>query len=261
MRTLSDTLARISALQKRQFPQFGMSGIPSRLLSLPEFGSNPGALGAKFYCPHDLPAGSPLVVVLHGCTQNAAGYDHHSGWSELADKAGFALLYPEQQRSNNPNLCFNWFQPADARRGEGEVHSIRQMIKAMVPSHGLDRIAFSSRGCRPRCHGCGHASDISRVFAGGAIIAGLAYGSASTVPEAFDRMRGHGGQGKKTCSICCAEPPRIRGLGPESPSGTGLPTRPSTVPMPSPSPSNGAPCTPVRNPSGTTMERTRDRSG
>ncbi len=46
-----------------------MSGIPSRLLSLPEFGSNPGALGAKFYCPHDLPAGSPLVVVLHGCTR------------------------------------------------------------------------------------------------------------------------------------------------------------------------------------------------
>ena len=31
------------------------------------------------------------------------------------------------------------------------------------------------------------------VFAGGAIIAGLAYGSASTIPEAFDRMRGHGG--------------------------------------------------------------------
>jgi poly(3-hydroxybutyrate) depolymerase len=31
------------------------------------------------------------------------------------------------------------------------------------------------------------------VFAGGAIIAGLPYGSAKTLPEAFDRMRGHGG--------------------------------------------------------------------
>ncbi len=100
-----------------------MSGIPSRLLSLPEFGSNPGALGGKFYCPHDLPAGAPLVVVLHGCTQNAAGYDHHSGWSELADKAGFALLYPEQQHSNNPNLCFNWFQPP--MRDVARVRSIR----------------------------------------------------------------------------------------------------------------------------------------
>jgi poly(3-hydroxybutyrate) depolymerase len=30
------------------------------------------------------------------------------------------------------------------------------------------------------------------VFAGGAIIAGLPYGVAMTVPEAFDRMRGHG---------------------------------------------------------------------
>ncbi len=36
---------------EKTIPQFGMSGIPTRLLSLPEFGSNPGALGAKFYCP------------------------------------------------------------------------------------------------------------------------------------------------------------------------------------------------------------------
>jgi poly(3-hydroxybutyrate) depolymerase len=36
------------------------------------------------------------------------------------------------------------------------------------------------------------------VFAGGAIIAGLPYGSASTVPEAFDRMRGHGAPDAKT---------------------------------------------------------------
>jgi poly(3-hydroxybutyrate) depolymerase len=31
------------------------------------------------------------------------------------------------------------------------------------------------------------------VFAGGAMIAGLPYASAATIPEAFDRMRGHGG--------------------------------------------------------------------
>lgn len=30
------------------------------------------------------------------------------------------------------------------------------------------------------------------MFKGGAIIAGLPYGSASSIPEAFDRMRGHG---------------------------------------------------------------------
>ena len=70
---------------------------------------------ARFYLPDNLPEGAPLVVVLHGCTQNAAVYDNGSGWSRLADDAGFALLYPEQQRANNPNLCFNWFLPADTR--------------------------------------------------------------------------------------------------------------------------------------------------
>ncbi|WP_292404778.1 PHB depolymerase family esterase, partial [Mesorhizobium sp.] len=86
-----------------------------------DFGTNPGGLEAKFYIPNDLSKGTPLVVVLHGCTQNAAGYNHHSGWSPLADEAGFALLFPEQQRGNNPNLCFNWFQPGDTKRGSGEA--------------------------------------------------------------------------------------------------------------------------------------------
>lgn len=60
------------------------------------------------------------MVVLQGCTQTAADYDHGSGWSSLAERLGFALLFPEQQRSNNANLCFNWFMPRDTRRGAGE---------------------------------------------------------------------------------------------------------------------------------------------
>ena len=78
--------------------------------------------------PTDLPRSAPLVVVLHGCTQTAAGYDHAAGWSRLAEREGFAVLYPQQRRSNNPNLCFNWFVPGDIRRDEGEALSIRQMV-------------------------------------------------------------------------------------------------------------------------------------
>ena len=63
------------------------------------------------YLPDNLAAGPALVVVLHGCTQTAAGYDLGAGWSTLADRYGFALLMPEQQRANNPNGCFNWFLP------------------------------------------------------------------------------------------------------------------------------------------------------
>ena len=60
-----------------------------------DFGDNPGHLRMLSYVPADLPAGAPLVVVLHGCTQTASEYDRGSGWSTLADRFGFALLLPE----------------------------------------------------------------------------------------------------------------------------------------------------------------------
>src|SRR6187402_159396 len=124
MRRISDTLARMAAYQHPGFA----APVASRLTPFEGFGSNPGALGAHIYLPPGLKPGAPLVVVLHGCTQTAAGYDHGTGWSMLADQAGFALLFPEQRRVNNANLCFNWFESADIARTGGEAQSIAQMV-------------------------------------------------------------------------------------------------------------------------------------
>src|SRR5205085_800214 len=96
------------------------------------FGSNPGNLRMLTHMRRNLHAAPALVVALHGCTQTAADYDLGSGWSELAYKHGFAMLFPEQRRANNPNNCFNWFLPSDTERGAGEALSIRQMIDPMV---------------------------------------------------------------------------------------------------------------------------------
>ncbi|HEV7253895.1 MAG TPA: PHB depolymerase family esterase [Mesorhizobium sp.] len=191
MRGLSDTIARLNALRALHGP--GGSGGPSRLSPLTGFGSNPGALNGWAYLPARLEAGAPLVVVLHGCTQTAAGYDHGSGWSTLADRHGFALLFPEQTRANNPNLCFNWFLGEDTRRGEGEVLSIARMIEAVAKAHAIDRRRVFITGLS--AGGAMTAAMLAaypELFAGGAIIAGLPYGVATTVPEALDRMRGHG---------------------------------------------------------------------
>ena len=192
MRNLSDTISRLSAF--RALPGIAKSNSGAdRLQELLDFGSNPGALRGKTYIPEDLPLNAPLVVVLHGCTQTAAGYNHGSGWSSLADRRKFALLYPEQQRSNNANLCFNWFAPHDIRRDAGEALSIREMVEALVTRHGIDRerifvTGLSAGGAMTSVM----LATYPDVFAGGAIIAGLPYGCASSVPEAFDRMRGHG---------------------------------------------------------------------
>ncbi|WP_371345563.1 PHB depolymerase family esterase [Ancylobacter sp. IITR112] len=192
MRTMSDTMAQFAALGARQGNPYGLGTSPGRLESIDDFGSNPGQLRALCYRPPDLPDKAPLVVVLHGCKQNAGDYDLRSGWSQLADQAGFALLYPEQNPGNNPNLCFNWFRPGDARRDRGEALSIRQMIATMIEADGLDRdrvfvTGLSAGGAMANVM----LATYPEVFAGGAIIAGLAYGCASTVPEAFDCMRGH----------------------------------------------------------------------
>ncbi|SFC41991.1 esterase, PHB depolymerase family [Bosea sp. CRIB-10] len=197
MRKLSDTIARLSAYRTQLGAGAGVDA-PGRLGTLPEFGSNPGALLARTHLPPELPAGAPLVVVLHGCTQTASGYDLGSGWSTLADRDGFALLFPEQQRANNANLCFNWFEPGDTQRGRGEALSISRMIETMITRHGLDRrrvfiTGLSAGGAMAAVM----LATYPELFAGGAIIAGLPYGVAATIPEAFDRMRAHGLPGEK----------------------------------------------------------------
>ena len=193
MRNISDTIRRLRALQP-PMPQGRAAGRADRLTDMPAFGTNPGMLRARIHVPADLPKNAPLVVVLHGCTQSAAGYDEGSGWSALADLHGFAVLFPEQQRANNANLCFNWFVPDDIRRDSGEALSIRQMIEAAAVAHSIDRRRIFITGLSA---GGAMASVMlatyPEIFAGGAIIAGLPYGSAATIPEAFDRMRGHGG--------------------------------------------------------------------
>ena len=193
MRNISDTIRRLRALQP-PMPQGRAARHSDRLTDMPAFGTNPGMLRARIYVPADLPDKAPLVVVLHGCTQSAAGYDEGSGWSALADLHGFVVLFPEQQRANNANLCFNWFVPDDIRRDSGEALSIRQMIEAAVVAHGIDRRRIFVTGLSA---GGAMASVMlatyPEIFAGGAIIAGLPYGSAASIPEAFDRMRGHGG--------------------------------------------------------------------
>ena len=165
------------------------SGVPSPLVEISEFGTNPGALRMFSFVPEHLQRSPALVVVLHGCGQTAAGYDLGTGWSTLAKRYGFALLLPEQQASNNANTCFNWFDPGDIARGRGEAASIRQMIARMVVEQKIDsrRIyvtGLSAGGAMTSVM----LATYPEVFAGGAVIAGLPFGIASNVREALNGM-------------------------------------------------------------------------
>jgi poly(hydroxyalkanoate) depolymerase family esterase len=164
-------------------------GQRSPLVETKDFGSNPGALRMFTFAPDNLQPAPGLVVVLHGCGQTAAAYDLGAGWSTLAKHYGFALLMPQQQPFNNPNGCFNWFNPDDTARDSGEAASIRQMIERAVGDIGIDRerifvTGLSAGGAMTSVM----LATYPEIFAGGAVIAGLPFGVASNVREALSGM-------------------------------------------------------------------------
>jgi poly(hydroxyalkanoate) depolymerase family esterase len=141
------------------------------------------------HIPEGLPAGRPLVLVLHGCRQDAAGYDRAAGWSSLAEERGFAVVYAEQKRSNNPGLCFSWFRPSEVTRDRGELMSIRQMVAHAADLAASDRQRIYVTGLSAGgAMAAAMLANYPDVFAGGAVIAGLAFGAARDATRAFEAM-------------------------------------------------------------------------
>lgn len=187
---LGETTAMLKRLRRGAQATNVRAGARARMLETRDFGPNPGGLRMLSYAPPGLAAGAPLVVVLHGCTQTGEAYAHHGGWLTLADRYGFAVLAPEQSPSNNPNRCFNWFSSADIVRGEGEAASIAAMTGQALADHDLDpeRVfvtGLSAGGAMTSVL----LATYPDLYAGGAIVAGLPYGVATSVHEALQAMR------------------------------------------------------------------------
>jgi poly(hydroxyalkanoate) depolymerase family esterase len=160
----------------------------SALTQVTSFGTNPGNLKMWKYVPANVPANAPLVVAMHGCTQTADAYTL-TGWNALADQLKFYVLYPEQQSSNNQNVCFNWFEPGDIARGQGEALSIKQMVDKMKTDHGIDaRRVFVTGLSAGAAMTHVMAATYPDVFSGAAIMAGIPYKCATTMTDAFSCM-------------------------------------------------------------------------
>ncbi|WP_121749934.1 PHB depolymerase family esterase [Streptomyces sp. E2N166] len=153
------------------------------------FGTNPGNLSMYAYVPDALPAGAPLVIALHGCTQSANDYYAHSGWPKFADRYGFAAVFPQTSGANNANSCFNWFQPGDSARGRGEALSIKQMVDEAISRYGSDPGRVFVTGLSA---GGGMTANMLAaypdVFAGGAVDSGLPASCADGVTAAYTCM-------------------------------------------------------------------------
>lgn len=110
------------------------------LLQITDFGSNPGNLGMQVYLPSSIKPEAPLVVVAHGCFQAVEVVFAHSGWKDLADSHGFAILFPRTNKENEPfGACFRTWYPDHQARDAGEPLSIHNQIVWMLDKYQLDR--------------------------------------------------------------------------------------------------------------------------
>jgi poly(hydroxyalkanoate) depolymerase family esterase len=151
------------------------------LTQVTSFGSNPGNLAMYEYAPSGLPAGAPLVVAMHGCTQTANDYFADSGWQKYADLWGFALVFPQTSASNNALSCFSWFDSTKDTRGKGEAASVASMVAKAESQYGSDAHRVYVTGLSA---GGGLAADLLAdypdVFAGGSVDSGLPAQCATT---------------------------------------------------------------------------------
>lgn len=161
------------------------------MIELNDFGPNPGELKAYLHLPPDAGENLPLVVAMHGCLQNARTYAKETGWNELADREGFAVLYPEQKISNHPNNCFSWYLEGDINKDQGESRSIKSMIDHVRDSFRIDSKRLYVSGLS--AGGCMTAVMLATypdLFQSGAVIAGVPYKASTTLEGALTAMKG-----------------------------------------------------------------------
>ena len=145
----------------------------------------------RLYVPPGAAAGTamPLVLMLHGCTQNAEDFATGTGMNLAAAPANALVLYAAQSRSANPNGCWNWFEPENQQRGTGEPALLVAMVRDVMAHHPVDAQRVYAAGLSA---GGAMAALLGReypdVFAAVGVHSGLQAGAADNMMAALSAM-------------------------------------------------------------------------
>ena len=187
--------ARVDAPRARRKPEPARNAVAA-------WRKHDGALPYYLFTPANPVADAPLIVMLHGCTQTAEDFARGTAMNAAADKIGAHVIWPEQQRNANANVCWNWFEAGHQGRG-GEAAAIadiasRVRAKVAPQASGIHVAGLSAGGAMAAILGA-HYGD---VFASVSIHAGLPAGSASDMASAFSAMR-KGGPARASIKVPC----------------------------------------------------------
>jgi poly(hydroxyalkanoate) depolymerase family esterase len=194
------TQALRGRLPKSQFPNLRPQRPPPA--PLPEgarfetraFSNAAGSRTYKVYVPSSYKGQSlPVVVMLHGCTQDPDDFAAGTRMNEVAEEFGFLVVYPCQPQSANPQKCWNWFNTGDQQRDGGEPSLIAGIARQVVEVFSADSrrvyvAGLSAGGAAAAILAVRHPD----LFAAVGVHSGLACGAAHDMPSAFAAMRGGG---------------------------------------------------------------------
>lgn len=170
-----------------------------------------GSLRYHLFIPSNHHAGMSLLVMLHGCNQDAEIFSVGTRMNEHAEQLGFMVLYPAQSGAANANKCWNWFKSANQYRNMGEPAVIAGMTKKIMREYAINSrkvyiAGLSSGAAMAYIVGSVYAD----IFAAIGVHSGLLYRGVNNIFSALAAMKAGSEQAGQTSEITEQElAPRI----------------------------------------------------